>query len=87
MQAISYRRLAHELRELIDVLRDPLSSTREPLKYSNAYRDLLVLVIDEDRWAQIFAVKEGCATNHILNALKPFRVEWLQAWRETELKR
>lgn len=87
VQRISHRKLGHELREAIDVLIDPLSPGRRPVEYTRAYRDLLLLVDDEDRWAMIFEIQPGCATNYILNVLKPFRVEFLKAWRATELKR
>ena len=82
---MSSRRLAGELIKAIDVLSDVLAVVRDPRGYTEAYRDLYVLVGDEDRWASIFEVKPEYKSNRILHELGPTRIKWLKQWREDEV--
>ena len=81
------RQLTKELRELIDVLSRKLESTRNPVGYARAYRDIFILLVDESVWESIFAISEGNQSNRILHDLGPSRMEWLEEFYENEVKR
>ena len=84
---MSSRRLAKELIGSIDVLSDPLAAGRNPLGYSEAYRDLYILVGNEERWASIFEVQPGNKSNRVLHEVGAARMEWLKKWRDDELRK
>lgn len=84
---MSSRRLAGELIKAIDILSDDLAPARKPYEFTQAYRDLYVLVGDEERWASIFDIQPGNKSNFILHHLGPSRVKWLKQWREDEVRK
>ena len=87
VKGMSRRALAKELVATIDILSNPLSAARNPFEYTHAYRDLYILVSDDDRWEGIFETQPGAKSNYVLHALTPARVEWLKQWREREVKK
>lgn len=87
VKGMSQRALAQELIAAVDILADPLAPARRPFEYAHAYRDLFILISDDDRWQEIFAVREGAKTNYVIHALGSARVEFLKRWRDTEIPR
>jgi hypothetical protein len=84
---VSLLRLINEIRPAIDVLRDPFSPARHPVKYTEAYRDLAVVVTNEDIWRQMFEIQPGCHTNNLIHTLGVERIKWLRKFREQEMER
>jgi|GEM_PF-3454126 len=84
---ISHNRFYRETQPLIDILRDPLSPARQPVRYAEAYRDLGLLVCDDSIWSALFVVAPGAKSNYALHNLGAERVEWLKAFREQVLSR
>ncbi len=85
LQTISHNRFVREVRPLVDILRDPLSPARCPVEYTEAYRDLSLLVSDDTIWAALFDVEPGAKSNYALHNLGSERVKWLKRFRESVL--
>lgn len=84
-RTLSHTRWVREVLPLIDLLRDPFSPGRQPVEYAEAYRDISLLVCDDNIWAALFEVAPGAKSNYALHNLGIERVEWLKAFREQVL--
>lgn len=84
---MSLNRFVREAQPLIDILRDPLSPARRPLDYSDAYRDLTILLGNDEIWNSIVEIQEGCASNYVLHNLGNARIEWLKKFRRERIQK
>lgn len=82
---MSSNELASELKTAIDIVSHELSPTRIPVEFSNAYRDLVTLLLIPGNWDRIFKIDEGNKFNKIQVILGKTRLEWLVKFYTDEI--
>ena len=83
---LSLNQLTNDLIELIDTASSSRIYNREPLRNSQAVREIFFLISDERHWKAIHTIKEGAASNHFQHNLGARRMEWLEDFYERHVR-
>jgi hypothetical protein len=83
---LTLQELLNELKPLIDDLMSYKVLLHDPIRYSNAHRDLHYILSDERNWITLHEIKPGAKSNYALHNLAPKRMEWLEDFYKNEIK-
>jgi len=83
---LSLTKLTRELVDLIDAASSPQVYTREPLRHSQAVREIFFLISDKRHWDSIHTIQEGANSNHAQHNLGAKRMEWLEDFYQKHVR-
>ncbi len=83
---LSLTELTNELMELIDTASSSRIYNRDPLRHSQAVREIFFLLSDKRHWDSIHTIRDGAASNHFQHNVGAKRMEWLEDFYREHVK-